>query len=277
MTIIEPTSQKSQLAVLLPTQTSDDDLSQLKITWSQEGSTSTETKTCSISSLKAPLSPNPFSSAYDCYFQAPGCTAGYGYAYSVVVIDTAGQESSPVSTSGTANLFYLNYSGNGSTSGTAPASAGYHFGTSIAVASPGSLAKDKYVFDSWNSAANGSGTKYAPGDTLTIPAGELTLYAQWYTTTVDITFDLGTQALVFNQSAISLTRGTTLNALSVNTTLNALPNWTWYIDGVVIAGQATSALAYSTTGVAIGSHTISCMVTYNDLSYSGHFMLTVTN
>jgi hypothetical protein len=276
-TLTEASSQKSQLAVLLPTETSDDDLSQLKITWSREGSTATETNTYAISSLKAPLSPNPFASAYDCYFQSSDCVAGYGYAYSVVVVDAAGQESSAVSTSGTANLFYLNYDGNGNTGGSAPASVGYRFAATATVASPGSLAKSAYVFDSWNTAADGSGTKYSPGDTLTIPAGELTLYARWYTNGVGVTFDLGSQALVFNPSAVTLTQGIVLNAGCTNATLNATPNWTWYIDGSVIAGQTTSALAFPTTGVAIGSHTISCIVTYNGLRYSGHFTLTVTN
>ena len=269
--------QKSLLGVLLPTQVSDDDLSQLKITWSQEGSTTAETGTYGISSIASAPASNTFASKYDCYFQSPDCVAGYGYAYSVIVIDSGGQESSAVSTSSTANVFYLNYGGNGNTGGSAPASVGYRFAATATVASPGSLAKSAYVFDSWNTAADGSGTRYSPGDTLTIPAGELTLYAQWYTNGVNITFDLGNQALVFNLSAVALTQGTNLNASCTNATLKALPNWTWYIDGTVITGQATSNLSYPTTGIAIGSHTISCTVTNNGLAYSGHFTLTVTN
>jgi hypothetical protein len=269
--------EKSLLGVLLPTQVSDDDLAQLKITWSQEGSTTAESGTFGIASLAAKPASSTFASKYDCYFQSPDCVAGYGYEYSVVVIDAGGQESGALSTSSTANLFYLNYDGNGSTGGSAPASVGYRFGATVTVAMPGSLAKSAYVFDSWNTAADGSGTRYLPGDTLTIPAGELTLHARWYTNGVNITFDLGNQALVFNPGAVTLTQGTVLNAGCTNAALNALPNWVWYIDGSVIAGQTTSALAFPTTGVAIGSHTISCMVTYNGLRYSGHFTLTVTN
>ncbi len=36
-----------------------------------------------------------------------------------------------------------------------------------------------YRFDDWNTAANGSGTSYAPGDTTSMPAADVTLYAIW--------------------------------------------------------------------------------------------------
>ena len=36
-----------------------------------------------------------------------------------------------------------------------------------------------YEFDSWNTAANGSGTRYSAGDTFTMPEGNVTLYARW--------------------------------------------------------------------------------------------------
>ena len=36
-----------------------------------------------------------------------------------------------------------------------------------------------YSFDGWNSAANGSGTNYSPGQTFTMPGENVTLYARW--------------------------------------------------------------------------------------------------
>ena len=36
-----------------------------------------------------------------------------------------------------------------------------------------------YSFTGWNSAANGSGTNYAPGQTFTMPGENVTLYARW--------------------------------------------------------------------------------------------------
>jgi len=271
--------EKSVLAVLLPTETSDDDLAKLKISWNQEGSTVTSTETYAISSLATAPAANPFSSTYDCYFQSSDCVAGYGYAYSVVVLDSAGQESGAVATSSTANVFYLNYDGNGNTSGTAPASVGYRFGATATVASIGDLAKAAYVFHSWNTAADGSGMSYSPGATLSVPAGETVLYAQWYTNSSSVTFDIGTQALVFAPSVMTLSQGSTLTATTTNGTLAALTGWTWYIDGSSVAGQKSSTLGYDTSALAVGSHTISAVVTDSatGLSYSGHFKLTVTN
>ena len=41
------------------------------------------------------------------------------------------------------------------------------------------LHKDGYTFVGWNTAANGSGTIYIPGDSITTLANDITLYAQW--------------------------------------------------------------------------------------------------
>jgi hypothetical protein len=71
----------------------------------------------------------------------------------------------------------VTYDGNKQTAGIAPSTqtvtnAG---GT---VASVGTLARTGYVFAGWNTAANGSGTRYAPGAALTNDGNKL-LYAQW--------------------------------------------------------------------------------------------------
>ncbi len=42
--------------------------------------------------------------------------------------------------------------------------------------------KSGFVFQGWNTANDGSGTSYSAGDTFTMPAANLTLYAQWGTT-----------------------------------------------------------------------------------------------
>jgi hypothetical protein len=274
--IVNPSDQKSVLAVLLPTGTANDDLSKLKITWAKEGGSSSS-GTYSLSSLKTAPSSNPFSGTYDCYFQPDDTDAGYGYDYSVVVVDEAGQVSDSSSCSSTANFFPVNYDGNGNTSGSPPASGSYRLNKAATVAGPGDLARTDYVFDKWNTAADGSGDDYEEGDSFSMPAREIILYAQWYTTGLAVSFDLGIQALVFNRTEVTLTKGSTLTATTTNTALAALTDWTWYIDGAAIAGQTSSTLNYGTTALSIGSHTISAVVTDNSygLSYSGHFTLTI--
>jgi len=269
-------SQKSLLAVLLPTRPSDDDLSKLKITWSREGSTTSDTATYDIPSLSRAPSPNPFSSNYDCYFQPSDCMAGYGYAYSVVVLDNAGQESSAVSTTSTANSFYLIYDGNGNTSGSAPASVGYRYGETVVVAQPGDLAKTSFAFSAWNTAADGSGTTFLPGDPLTIPAGDLTLHAQWITNTTGVTIGIGTQALTFSESAATLAAGSTLSVSCANPALAAGgSDWRWYVDGA-LKSSGSPSFSWVTADRDVGQHIISCSVAFDDISYSGSFRATVT-
>lgn len=73
--------------------------------------------------------------------------------------------------------FTVAYNGNGSTSGTAPTTVTVDKGsTTTAAANP--FTKTGSTFTGWNTAANGSGTSYAVGATIT-PTSNITLYAQW--------------------------------------------------------------------------------------------------
>lgn len=76
--------------------------------------------------------------------------------------------------------FDLAYDANGATSGATPAAGAYDFGTTITVTgNTGGLAKTNFVFAGWNSRADGSGTPYAAGQTFSMPAADLTLFAVW--------------------------------------------------------------------------------------------------
>ena len=74
--------------------------------------------------------------------------------------------------------FTINYNGNGAESGTAPASQHGNGDSSQSIqGNTGNLAKSGYLFDGWNTAANGSGKSYAPG--AKYKGDNLTLYAKW--------------------------------------------------------------------------------------------------
>jgi uncharacterized repeat protein (TIGR02543 family) len=77
--------------------------------------------------------------------------------------------------------YSVTYSGNGATSGFAPVDNGaYEEGATVTVlGNTGSLGLPGYAFSGWNTAANGSGTSYAPAATFTMGASDVTLYAQW--------------------------------------------------------------------------------------------------
>ena len=77
----------------------------------------------------------------------------------------------------------VTYAANGATSGTAPVDTAspYSSFATVSVLGPGTLAKTGDTFAGWNTMANGSGTSYAPGATLTILAAT-GVFAVWTTT-----------------------------------------------------------------------------------------------
>lgn len=78
------------------------------------------------------------------------------------------------------------YAGNGAESGDVPTDGKeYQAGAVAAVlGNTGKLAREGYAFSGWNTAADGTGTAYQPGDTFTVDAdaaagGRVILYAVW--------------------------------------------------------------------------------------------------
>lgn len=79
-----------------------------------------------------------------------------------------------------ADPYALTYSGNGNTGGTAPTDGNTYSRVEFVTASEntGNLSKTGYLFAGWNTAADGSGMNYAPGNMFKMTSN-LTLYAQW--------------------------------------------------------------------------------------------------
>jgi len=80
------------------------------------------------------------------------------------------------------NTYAVTYDGNGYTDGAAPVdgSSPHLYGAPVTVlGNTGGLSKIVHEFAGWNTAVDGSGTEYQPGDTLVVGADAVTLYAQW--------------------------------------------------------------------------------------------------
>jgi surface protein len=83
-------------------------------------------------------------------------------------------------------LYIVNYNANGATSGSVPVDYGMYEANETGVpiaANSGNLglAKDgfQWIFTDWNTEADGSGISYVAPSTITMPSGNVTLYAQW--------------------------------------------------------------------------------------------------
>ncbi|MCE1229647.1 MAG: InlB B-repeat-containing protein, partial [Firmicutes bacterium] len=75
----------------------------------------------------------------------------------------------------------ITYNGNGQTAGTPPLDASHYLeGQTVTVlGNIGNLAKTGYAFAGWNTQADGAGTMYSSGQTLTMGAADVILYARW--------------------------------------------------------------------------------------------------
>lgn len=144
--------------------------------------------------------------------------------------------------------FTVAYNGNGSTSGTAPTTVTVDKGsTTTAAANP--FTKTGSTFTGWNTAANGSGTSYAVGATIT-PTSNITLYAQWQ----------GNPTITFNAnkptgagSANVAGQPANVSSHPYNTTYT-IPTTTPTLKGYTFAGWNTAANG-SGTSYAAGATT----------------------
>jgi uncharacterized repeat protein (TIGR02543 family) len=82
---------------------------------------------------------------------------------------------------GGSTTYNVIYNGNENTGGSVPVDdTEYEEGQEVTVSgNTGDLVKNEFNFTCWNTAADGTGTAYNGGDTFTMPAGDLTLFAQW--------------------------------------------------------------------------------------------------
>jgi uncharacterized repeat protein (TIGR02543 family) len=136
------------------------------------------------------------------------------------------------SSSGTS--YSVIYNGNGNTDGTAPATvSNYKQYQPVSISlNSGTLIKTDFTFNGWNTSANGSGTAYPVTPVLsngfTMPAANVTLYAQWVDTSTNYTLTYDGQG----------------------NTSGSVPAATSYPDGagVAVAGQVVAKTGYTFLG-----------------------------
>ena len=86
----------------------------------------------------------------------------------------------------TANSYRLTYNANG---GSGAPSFENRVVASVAALSATLPTRTGYTFNGWNTAADGTGTNYAASGSLTMPAANLTIYAQWLLNSGAVTYN----------------------------------------------------------------------------------------
>lgn len=171
----------------------------------------------------------------------------------------------------------LSYNGNGNTSGTAPSSATYVSGSVVTVSGVGSLVKTGSTFAGWNTAANGSGTNYASGSSITTGSTNVTLYAKWNSDSVTATSTLSYNG---NGNTSGTVPATTTHASSTSTLVSGKGNltktgynfvsWNTLANGNGTNYASSSTIVMGATNVVLYAKWASSSVATSTVSYNGN-------
>ena len=89
--------------------------------------------------------------------------------------------------------------------GSAVAAITQDFASTVTV--PAAPTRSGYTFSSWNTAADGSGTSYAPAATFAMPANDSTLYAIWTINQYTLTYSAGANGSITGTSPQTVNHG----------------------------------------------------------------------
>lgn len=143
------------------------------------------------------------------------------------------------------STFTVTYDANGH--GTAPAPQTKDAGDSVTVAA--AISASGCVFVEWNTAADGTGTSYDPGDTYSADA-DVTLYAIWIVGVYTLTFDAdgGTVSPASKQVTFGNTYGTLPTPTKTGETF-----YGWFIGDLLITSNSIVDLDADATAKAAWS------------------------
>lgn len=132
----------------------------------------------------------------------------------------------------------VTYNANGASGGNVPTdNTPYNIGDTVTVlGNAGSLTRDGYTFDGWNTKADGSGTTYAANAAFTITE-DTTLYAQWMKdyAYLDAVWNATTKQVDYPEKSIGADKVTVVNA----TTTKWNSGWYAVTENVTISGRVT--------------------------------------
>jgi len=170
-------------------------------------------------------------------------------------------------------LVTLTYDGNGSTGGSAPTDANspYTSGSTASVLGAGSLTKVRHSFSHWNTAADGSGTSFNPGDTFAVSANT-TLFARW-APGPDYLWDNGAATDTWNTSAANWSAATWTNSASSNAFFRSVGG-SVFLDPGIVAGAVnvgSTAANFNSLGLVDGDLSATSLTVQGLIINSGNY------
>lgn len=238
-------SDKAMIAFQIPQEDTDEDISTIEIVWGVVGSGTTVTSTFDIddSSLTSPPSDGDnllgAEASQNRYFYPSSAVTGSVYGFKVTLIDESGRRSETCSTASDLVEYSVTYDENAADSGSAPTTQVVEYGETAVIAyNTGALSRTGYTFGGWNTAADGTGTDYTPGQSVVMDSGNLILYAKWLNSAVTYVNTNG-DVTTAPPSAVGYGSGDTVTVLGYDS-LGYTGN---IVDGHYLLGWDTSSSA----------------------------------
>jgi hypothetical protein len=244
------------LAFQLPSTATDTDLQTAVVTWQDITHAASGTVNLTIPGPgpnvgDSPAAPGAISGTPRMHYERPASTDVY--AFTVKLLDQAGQSSPTATTSSGAAQYSLTFDGNGSSS-SLPSATTHNFTDTVSL--PTAPTYSGYTFAGWKDLVSGvtlspSAAQYK----ATVWAASINLQAQWTVSGYTVTYAMGTTATSGSvpASATSYSSGATVTVLG-NTGNLAGTN-------VIFEGWNTNSSATGTSYAAGDTFTISANVT----------------
>jgi len=162
----------------------------------------------------------------------------------------------------------VSFNGNTSTSGTVPTTVNAITSTISLPGNTGSLSKTGYAFAGWNTAADGSGTRYASGDPYTV-TGNATLYAVWTLSNAGLnpSFNTNTSSLI---GVLANTSYVINNVYSGTTNDLILSDNAGKIQIIATASSGTLSITTTTNLTAVPAYQIGLSGAAGTISFVGN-------
>lgn len=139
------------------------------------------------------------------------------------------------------NTFTVTYNANGATSGDVPVDNNEYDAdnnTATVLGNTGNLQKTGYTFDGWNTKADGTGTDYAAGASLTLTAS-VNLFAKWVANTYSVTLPEADEYGEYTMDATNpVAYGTAVTLAYTPAEGYESYQATWYVNGEKITGNS---------------------------------------
>ncbi|MEN9962081.1 MAG: hypothetical protein RIS66_494 [Actinomycetota bacterium] len=147
------------------------------------------------------------------------------------------------------NAFTLFYNGNNGGS-ISPSSVARTAG-SVANVSSSVPVRAGYTFAGWNTAANGSGSAYTAGSSLTMPGSDLTLYAQWSIASSAVNYDANGGSGAPSGSSSSIGQTVTVSSTIPTRTGYSFTGWNTVANGSGTPYSAADTFTMGATSITL--------------------------